>query len=296
MSTAIDVSHWAGAFARSKLAAAQAAGATKLIVGTQRQDIATAQIDHAKALGMEVEAYVYIYFASNPAERVRRDLTWLRAAGVSRLWIDAEDTVPGFTQDEYVAGIRGAVEAAGSACAGIYTGGWWWKPRTGDSDAFKHLPLWAAQYDGIADLSRVTLFGSWSSMAMKQYRPHTSYGDAADGVWFPSQPTGVWCDVNVYEPAVRPTLTAEQREVLEWLETPAGHAIGPQNRTDALASVGLPATAQLADYARGVPAPPPTPMPAPQPTEPAIDRAAVRRHLDSIDAEIAAVRRLVGPA
>jgi hypothetical protein len=197
MSTALDVSHWSGRLTLEQMRAVQAAGVTRIIVGTQDHAIARQQANLARVCGMEVQAYVYLYFAANPAERVRRDLPLLREIGASRYWLDAENDVPGFVGSDYVAGLQAAV-AASTVPVGIYTARWWWVPRTGDSRAFSHLPLWTAEYDGKADLSAVRLYGGWTSAAMKQYRPHASHGDPTDGAWFPDRATGVWCDVNVY--------------------------------------------------------------------------------------------------
>lgn len=269
MSTALDVSHWSGELTEARLRAAQRAGMTRLVVGTQNHAVARQQAGVARSLGVEVQAYVYLYFAANPAERVRRDLPLLREIGATRYWLDAEDVVAGMRQDAYVQDLHSAVAAAGAIPTGIYTARWWWVPYTGNSTAFAHLPLWTAQYDGKADLSAVMLYGGWKSAAMKQYRPHASHGDPKDGAWFPDQATGVWCDVNVYAAAV---LTAEQRRLVDWLGTAEGRALSAATRAMVLANAGL--TEAMVAGAGGTPPPPATtPAPTPSPvTPPATDR------------------------
>jgi len=221
--TALDVSHHSGSLQLQKLRAARDAGVTRLVVGTQDHAIARQQAGVALMLGLEVQAYVYLYFATNTAERVRRDLPLLKSIGATRYWLDAEDAPPGMTQDEKVAGLRAAVEAAAAAGVpyGIYTARWWWTQHAGNTPEFAHLPLWTAQWDGQADLRVFTAYGGWKSLAMKQYRPATPAEVKAGGVWFPDQATGIWCDVNVYAEAPAPAspppvpgVTLDQRRQL----------------------------------------------------------------------------------
>jgi len=201
MPTALDVSHYSGRLTLDQLRAARDAGVTRLVVGTQDHNIARQQSSVALMLGMEVQAYVFLYFATNTAERVRRDLPLLRAIGATRYWLDAEDAPPGMPADAKVAGLRAAVAAAAGVPHGIYTARWWWTQHAGNTPEFAHLPLWTAQWDGQADLGVFNAYGGWKSAAMKQYRPGTQAEAAAGGVWFPDR-TGVWCDVNVYAAAL----------------------------------------------------------------------------------------------
>lgn len=53
--------------------------------------------------------------------------------------------------------------------AGIYTGSWWWRSRAIDLLGFAGRPLWAAQYDDVADYRAFVPFGGWTKCEMKQY-------------------------------------------------------------------------------------------------------------------------------
>lgn len=55
---------------------------------------------------------------------------------------------------------------------GIYTGRWIWPTLTGNSEEFKHLPLWYSHYDGqpnFDDWYNGFAFGGWEHPAGKQY-------------------------------------------------------------------------------------------------------------------------------
>lgn len=84
------------------------------------------------------------------------------------LWLDCED-YPDSTYPSLDT-IRQAVaecDRRGVPC-GIYTGAWWWKPRTGNSAEFADRPLWASVYDQQAVMVDVD-FGGWTKLAGKQW-------------------------------------------------------------------------------------------------------------------------------
>lgn len=84
-------------------------------------------------------------------------------------WIDAEDTT---TQNMSPAEVLDAIGDAVDYCdqrqarVGIYTGSWWWKPKTGDSDMFADRPLWNAYY---AATEGSLPYGGWEDSAIWQY-------------------------------------------------------------------------------------------------------------------------------
>lgn len=123
------------------------------------------------------------YFGSPFGEN--RDITWAianaQATGVKRVWIDCEiDAAPfGFTDDlgatpgGRVSTIRiltQRIRAAGLE-PGIYSAPWWWRPNTGDTQEFRDLPLWFANYpaDGHAMPELPDPFGGWTKPAIHQY-------------------------------------------------------------------------------------------------------------------------------
>jgi hypothetical protein len=76
---------------------------------------------------------------------------------------------------------------------GIYTGAWFWNdPRYLDGrKPFTTVPLWAASYDGIPDLSRWTPFGGWTHLAGKQYQGSEK-----------GRPCGMAVDLDVFDDSV----------------------------------------------------------------------------------------------
>jgi GH25 family lysozyme M1 (1,4-beta-N-acetylmuramidase) len=169
MSMAIDISHWTGEVTAQQMQCLARRGVRRVIVGVQRRAVARQQLATAVAAGIEIEAYVYLYLRSDVARRVRAALETLDGFPVRRLWLDAEDTTSGLASAEVVERLRQARDACGDFPTGIYTGAWWWRPRTGDSSAFSDLPLWVAQYDGRRSLDGVPGFGGWRRPRMKQY-------------------------------------------------------------------------------------------------------------------------------
>lgn len=175
---AVDCSNWNGPIPRATFEAMRAEGVRTVICGTDgNPPLFPAQAVAARLAGLEVEAYVYLYFGSggtayDVVERTNRKLDMVDMDGhVKRVWLDCEDTTSGLGPSELVAliaGARDAVQARGYVC-GIYTGAWWWVPYTGDSKGFWDLPLWAAQYDDVADVDAVTPFGGWQQAFRKQY-------------------------------------------------------------------------------------------------------------------------------
>lgn len=196
---AIDVSNFTGPVDAVRAVALHAAGVRRAVVGTQYPPrpypagCAHQQIPALLDTGIEVEAYVYLWFAQDPVEQVRTGLAviapWRERIG--RLWIDVEDETGNLDAAGRIAHVRAAVAACGRMPAGIYTAAWFWRPRMEDTAAFAALPLWAAQYDGRADLE-VTPFGGWAGAAMKQYAGDTSIGGLAP------------VDLNWYEEAAAP--------------------------------------------------------------------------------------------
>ncbi len=213
MPLAVDVSNYTGIISGRQTEALQAAGVGRVIVQIVDPppgfppSVFRQQIPVLLEAGFEVETYVYLWLGGNTAVQVQEAMAKVSRwrARLGRLWLDAEDvSVP-----ESQTANRVAIEAAVEACSmptGVYTAGWWWRPYMGDSAAFAHLPLWAAEYDGVAS-TRFTPFGGWSTCAMKQHVGDTSVAGVR----------GV--DVNWYETAstvggVQEPVTGA--DVLQW--------------------------------------------------------------------------------
>lgn len=143
------------------------------------QDISRAQIASAKAAGCRVGGYCWLYPESDPHDTVYQAGVLARDCGLNleHLWIDIEPYEGGPIPS--VDRIRTALNtcAAYGIQGGIYTSEWCWA----HGNQFTDIPLWAAQYDGIADPNVFTPFGGWSACAAKQYQ-----GDPIDlSAWRP---------------------------------------------------------------------------------------------------------------
>lgn len=125
--------------------------------------------------------YGLIYFGHPYGET--RDVDWAiqlaQRYGVSRVWLDCEidafevgfvnSTAP--NPEKRVAAVQRAVDRVQDAGlnAGIYTGSWWWSPKTWNSTAFSHLPLWHAAYPYDGQPIRTVNYGGWTDVAIHQY-------------------------------------------------------------------------------------------------------------------------------
>lgn len=180
MPLAVDVSNYTGAISEAQAEELRAAGVGRAIVQVvdpppvYPPSVFRQQIPVLLAAGLEVEAYVYLWLGGNTAQQVLDAIAKVGAwrTHVGRLWLDAEDVSVPEHQHANLAAIEAAVRAC-SMPTGVYTAGWWWRPYVGDSGAFAHLPLWAAEYDGEPSM-RFTPFGGWSVCAMKQHAGDTS--------------------------------------------------------------------------------------------------------------------------
>lgn len=177
MTLAIDLSNYTTNLDAEALAAA---GVRRAVVQLVNERVLThrEQIPALLAAGIEVEAYVYLWFSSG-AGFIRRRMTWaldeLAAfPEVRRVWLDCEqgetDNPPYGGGTDTAEMIREAITVAGERAyeVGIYTAKWWWDRFQHGVTAFSTLPLWAAQYDGRQDTA-ISAFGGWERATMKQF-------------------------------------------------------------------------------------------------------------------------------
>jgi len=174
MLTGIDISNWTGDIDATTVRCWKAAGVKKLIVGTQNETMTRRQVGVAQSEGLPVELYVYLYFDRNPVAKVKAAADLAHAADIFRIWLDAEDTSTAKAPDQLIASLQACVQAVRDRGIdpGIYSGAWWWKPRMGNSAAFRDLDLWYSHYDGQAnfdDWYAGFAFGGWEHPTGKQY-------------------------------------------------------------------------------------------------------------------------------
>ena len=141
--------------------------------------IARAQIDQALAFGASVSGYIWAYFDLDPVQHTAHALAVASGYPVDLAWFDCEgDAAPNL--DDWLSRAVALAESRRWRC-GIYTSFGWWR-ENGDSQGFKRLPLWLANYNGLPSLTwpDLDLPGGWSQLAGHQYHadPDRSVFDA----------------------------------------------------------------------------------------------------------------------
>lgn len=181
MTRLVDLSNYSGRLRAEQVHGLLAAGYQGAIVQALApppgypEDVAAQQLAALRAGGItRLEGYVVWWFG-NPADAIGPLLDTLVAGGVTRCWLDVEDTRP-FPLAQRIAEVHAAVAyiRARGLHTGIYSARWYWTQHMGDTAEFATLPLWAAQYDGDADARTVTPFGGWERARIKQYRGDTA--------------------------------------------------------------------------------------------------------------------------
>lgn len=174
---AVDVSHWSGYLSAGQVACWWEMGVRHVVTGTRDPSITVQQLGMAVDGGMTVDAYVVLEWDDEIAQLVGAALSAITPYPVQRLWLDAERPAGVWSAAQLVGKIQEGVDACGGFACGIYTRKAWWLDSTGDSQAFSHLPLWYAYYNGqpnFEDWHHPAVwyegpFGGWSYPTGKQY-------------------------------------------------------------------------------------------------------------------------------
>lgn len=134
-----------------------------------------------------VDAYVYLYWGvdpwgQTPMTRVANAINMMQGYPVQRLWLDAEDSTHPYDEAQLLACVD-ICNIRGIPC-GIYTGRWWWEPKTHNSETFRNLPLWHAEYvtdrpEALIDLTEVNIsgfkpYGGWDHVTLWQFHDTTT--------------------------------------------------------------------------------------------------------------------------
>ena len=178
----LDISNWTGPITPQQAECWKADGIELVIVGLQYPSqpnnggfppgVAHLQIPVLLGAGIQVQVYVYLYAGANAAATVNYSLD--KVASLipvgTLVWVDVEDN--GLTSQDVWDAIT-VVRALGYR-EGIYTGKWFWDGYFGRTSEFSHLPLWAAHYDLIANLS-IPPFGGWAAPVIKQFKGTTEF-------------------------------------------------------------------------------------------------------------------------
>lgn len=184
--TALDISNYQGNLTQDNFNRFKEAGVQTVICGTDgntNDPVAyPRQIEMAKRADLKTEAYIFLYhppFVTDMPKRARLKLDMIDSVGgVKDVWMDGEDTAPldAISIHNMLVYVRAEINGRGYD-TGIYTGRWWWIPRTEDNHEFTDLRLWLASYDGIEslDISEKPMSG-WTSLHRKQLSDKANIG------------------------------------------------------------------------------------------------------------------------
>jgi hypothetical protein len=199
-----DTDNYDGPVSVDRFVALKAKGYDFVIVGAQigndGRNYTQSQINNARVAGVAVPAVYELLYWDN------RDLTRIEHAKSFGLpvWLDCEYQIGVLQPSFIIHRIEEAVAYLGDKCAGIYTGSWWWKPSTSNSERFSHLPLWHAAYPYgaqtlppmgfVPDFNNFAAYGGWKKPTVWQY------ADVAPGE--PSFDSNAWDVVEPKDPTL----------------------------------------------------------------------------------------------
>lgn len=191
MRLGVDFSQWGGNLALPTVECWKGKGVDFAVV--QYSALMRQHLSVLEAAGsVDIEAYVYLYWDADqwgqtPMVRTQNALNMAGGPNgfrIKRLWLDAEDSAHPYDEAQLWECVR-ICERAGMP-TGIYTGRWWWVPRTGNSQAFAHLPLWDAHYLSGAPEPDLSLtppsashnfnpYGGWAKPEILQWHNTTTF-------------------------------------------------------------------------------------------------------------------------
>ncbi len=202
----IDISVYQGDVPLPTWSALYAAGQRVACIGSAHprpNSYAEANLGRAQTAGMALATYIVVWPGVPSANTVQ-----VAKQCCGRFWpkltfaaIDCEED--GITEAQ-IFGMETALKAEGQRPI-IYTGGWWWGTddyagHFNNSHAFKHLPLWAANYS-VPPGGAVPLYGGWTqeSLVGHQYAgtveiPGVNYPSPGN----PAEMIGLSVDRNVF--------------------------------------------------------------------------------------------------
>ena len=144
----------------------------------------------ARASGLQAAAYVAINGSHTGDWHIAQGKALAGTEWRRTLFCGIDVEIEGVTLDN----IHEAREALQSEAKPsiIYTGEWFWAGVLGNPTAFSNLPLWTAQYDGMATLESARPYGGWAPA------PARIVGKQYSGT---GQLHGVTCDLSVFDDA-----------------------------------------------------------------------------------------------
>lgn len=147
-----------------------------IILGCQREDVADRMAAKAKAAGLPIMAtYAFLYFGMDTLGQTMAAVRISKKYGIPRVFMDCESGQgterDGITIEERQAELRDCIHAVTTEglSAGIYTGGYWWPAKMGNTTEWAALPLWHAAYYNDHTKQKAVSYGGWSECAIHQW-------------------------------------------------------------------------------------------------------------------------------
>ena len=160
----IDVSVWQGSILEGSWKALWDAGQRVAVVGSAHprpNTYAHDNLERAKRQGFTLATYAVVYAGVPSAQTIATAKQMCGSFWSELAFVGVDCETPDITEAQ-IHGMVTAIEAEGLRPV-IYTARWWWRDHFGDSQAFKHLPLWNAYYDSDPDIDfPSTAYGGWT--------------------------------------------------------------------------------------------------------------------------------------
>lgn len=176
---ALDCANYSPIPTQDQLAEMKAQGYGLAIVGCSYGQVAHSQLLAFSGAGMAVEAYAWVSFGNDWQRLIDRALAAIKDTPVRRFWLDCEEEPKAANTTQRIREARDYAASLTSLPLGIYTGGWWWVPNTGDWQGMNDLPLWTADYR-TPDDKGPKLYGGWTQAAIWQFADHVPLDFNAD--------------------------------------------------------------------------------------------------------------------
>lgn len=166
---AVDFSSYTRIPNTADIANLKALNVTRAIIGTRgnRRNF-VAQAAACLAAGLEVQAYIYVYWNEPAVVQTMNALALIRQVPqITMVWVDVEAD----EDNEVLNNPRDLIDTMLATLqpyeTGIYTSISMWGEIMRDSHAYAHLPLWDANYG--SENAAFHAYGGWLQRAMHQY-------------------------------------------------------------------------------------------------------------------------------
>lgn len=171
----IDISNYDMPFDENTANAFVVNGVDFIIIGGQRPGIAASQASACERAGLPILGfYAFLYFGIDTLGQTQAAIELAQQFDAGWVLLDCE-SIDSYdnakTPEDRILELWQCVIAVTNAGLrpAIYTGGWWWPGYMGNTDQFKHLPLWHSAYPNDGGAVRKVGYGGWIDVALHQF-------------------------------------------------------------------------------------------------------------------------------